>query len=381
MFESRYKNMMKRCVLSDDEKEKSFERILEKTVNSESRPKKSHKKIMISAVSLAACVAMFGGITVYAYNENWLKPIFGIEESENDFAMVDKYNGIVTNMSYDIDGYDAELIYSCGNDKVISAVVKLTPIQQEETVQNLKSSYVMLSSGYAISADDYDEYCKIVPNDDNSYYMYASYYTSQTPLTKGSIGSKINVDCDAEENELSSKEIGSVTFDYDMSTVENCPIFYNENDLSRFKTVSLTPFYVMIDSRFIAYQSQRTGCYDNVEFTLNFEDGTQKDLTARMSSMAASSIGSGYALSYGGFYDYFSEDDIIDCGKVTSIQIGDDTFKPVKNLENETESVSETSTETTAASETESESTSVSETVSETELTQEIISESEIISD
>lgn len=373
MFESGYKNMMKRCVLSDDEKEKSFERILEKTVNSESRPKKSHKKIIISAVSLAACVAMFGGITVYAYNENWLKPIFGIEESENDFAMVDKYNGIVTNMSYDIDGYDAELIYSCGNDKVISAVVKLTPVQQEQ-------NNATLSSGYGEASDDYDEYCKIVPNDDNSYYMYASYYTSQTALTKGSVSSKINVNCDAEENEPSSKEIGSVTFDYDISTAENCPIFYNENDSSRFKIVSLTPFYVMIDSRFTAYQSQRTGCYDNVEFTLNFEDGTQKDLTARMSSMAASSIGSGYVFNYIGFYDYFSEDDIIDCGKVTSIQIGDDTFNPTKNPENETESVSETSTETTSASETESESTSVSD-VSETELTQESISESEIISD
>ena len=371
MFESRYKNMMKRCVLSDDEKEKSFERILEKTVNSESRPKKSHKKIIISAVSLAACVAMFGGITVYAYNENWLKPIFGIEDSENDFAMVDKYNGIVTNMSYDIDGYDAELIYSCGNDKVISAVVKLTPIQQEE-------SDAMLSSGYGEVSNDYDEYCKIIPNDDNSYYMYASYYTSQTTLTKGSVSSKINVNCDAEENEPSSKKIGSVTFDYDISTAENCPVFYNENDLSRFKTVSLTPFYVMIDSRFTAYQNQRTGCYDNVEFTLNFEDGTQKDLTARLSSMAASSTGSGYAFNYIGFYDYFSEDDIIDCSKVTSVQIGDDTFKPVKNPENETESVSEASTETTVTSETESESTSVSETVSETELTQESISESEI---
>ena len=381
MFESGYKNMMKRCVLSDDEKEKSFERILEKTVNSESRPKKSHKKIIISAVSLAACVTMLSGITVYAYNENWLKPIFGIEESENDFAMVDKYNGIVTNMSYDIDGYDAELIYSCGNDKVISAVVKLTPIQQEGIAQGLKSSYAMLSSGYAISADNYDEYCKIVPNDDNSYYMYASYYTSQTALTKGSIGFKINVDCDVEENEPSSKEIGSVTFDYDISTSENCPVFYNENDLSRFKTVSLTPFYVMIDSKFTACRSQRTGCYDNVEFIVNFEDGTQKDLTASLSSMAASSIGYGYVFNYIGFYNYFSEDDIIDCDKVTSIQIGDDTFKPVKNPENETESVSETSTETTSASETESESTSVPETVSETELTQESISESEIISD
>lgn len=373
MFESGYKNMMKRCVLSDDEKEKSFERILEKTVNSESRPKKSHKKIIISAVSLAACVTMLSGITVYAYNENWLEPIFGIEESENDFAMVDKYNGIVTNMSYYIDDYDAELIYSCGNDKVISAVVKLTPVQQEQ-------NNATLSSGYGEASDDYDEYCKIVPNDDNSYYMYASYYTSQTSLTKGSVSSKINVNCDAEENEPSSKKIGSVTFDYDISTAENCPIFYNENDSSRFKTVSLTPFYVMIDLRFTAYQSQRTGCYDNVEFTLNFEDGTQKDLTARMSSMAASSTGYGYVFNYIGFYDYFSED-IIDCGKVTSIQIGDDTFNPTKNPENETESVSETSTETTAATETEPESTSVSETVSETEVSQESISESEIISD
>ena len=80
-------------------------------------------------------------------------------------------------------------------------------------------------------------------------------------------------------------------------------------------------------------------------------------------------------------YELISEDDIIDCGKVTSIQIGDDTFNHVKNPENETESFSETSTETTSESETESESTSVPETVSETEVSQESISESEIISD
>ena len=367
MFESRYKNMMKRCVLSDDEKEKSFERILEKTVNSEIRPKKSHKKIIISAVSLAACVAMFGGITVYAYNENWLKPIFGIEESENDFAMVDKYNGIVTNMSYDIDGYDAELIYSCGNDKVISAIIKLTKNNSNENELE----------GYGMSDSIIEQTCKYIPRDDNSYYMYTSQHIMNGTVTTGNADYEIRIRCDLEKSETGEEKIGSVTLNYDTSVAENCPVFINENKDSHIERVSLSPFYININATYYKYTYQKTNYGDDVNMTLNFEDGTTKELAVPCVSQSETMMKSGTYYECLALYELFSED-IIDCGKVTSVQIGDDTFKPVKNPENETESVSETSTETTVTSETDSESTSVSETVSETELTQESISESEI---
>lgn len=328
MFKRRYKSMMEKCVLPEDEKEKSINRIIRNTIckDNEKYKRNFSIKLMISIVSVTACVALLGGFTVTAYNENWLNKLFKIEKTDDTYANLDKYDGVITEFEGNLKNFDTQLLYSYGNGTEFAVVVKLIPDGSDNCERfleefKLKGTYgdddSMLMATYSrISEDDDGNYLMYVDFIFNNEYEKESFEYYFLPY---------NYIDELDYEHRDELSYGTFTMSFDMSKAESCPVLHTQKTIGNksVSKISITPLSISIHGM----KSETLKAKSDFDVVLHFNNGKKKEFVVK--DYSYSTIKTGFM----GYMCDYTFDEVVDCGNISYIEIDGCRFNLDENAE------------------------------------------------